>query len=341
MRRTPYIAGQGMYCITGEDQSTLTIPVVEVFQAVTAQHQLIDRVAEAPNGLAVRIWPETNQWKVTNETSGFHITVMAIHCAMEMAIVIVAGLRLFRWNGPLLSIGPVCLILLIVSAVVRFAETFLDPALTYRVIAPCELAASLVIAHAPFFFSSGILLCFYWAECLKSSKVKATPFISDYKWPAIIVIATLFIAQIVCSALWQIVGAHNFNPLTIVLALYTIVSVVLTVCYIICSVNVYRRLQSKSVQRAAETIKTAFRFALSTSGYVIFAICIILQYPFSGIPWPYKILINIAVFGMNLASILQVTGYSNPSNSASRGATAISTSKYAEPLSLSNTSITP
>lgn len=312
------VPGQSMYYITSIDQTLLTIPVVEIFQATGAPNQILSLVKQ-DSGLYVSVWPQENQWKKTNEAVGYHLTAGIINSLLELIVIAIGAYRLFGWfqsGMQLLSIGPVCILLLMTAASFFFASTFIDPFTTYRIV-HFTGAMILVTGGLPFFFTSGILLTFFWAETLAASKIQAVPFISEYKWPAAIAIFVLFAAEISCTAALITIPVSNFNPAYITQVINLIVAIVLTVCYIMCAKKIAERLKEYTTPSHKKSSKKqvramTIRFTASTAGYIAFVILMILTIPYVETPWPYKIIMHLLYLSVNLASILQVWTFKPP-----------------------------
>lgn len=313
------VPGQSMYYITGQDQMPLNIPVVEVFQPTGAPNQILELV-EQNGGLYAAIWPQDNEWKHVNETVAFHLIASIINSVLELAIILIAIWRIFCWwrsGAHLIGIAPVCILLYLISASVFFAATFLDPATTYRIYS-FRTSMVLLLGGLPFFFSAGILLTYFWAETLNAAKVQATPFISEYKWPAAVTIFVLFAAEISCTAALITVPVSSFNPAYVTEVINVIVAITLTVCYVMCAVKIAKRLgegskTSKSTSSKKRNVRSmAWRFAASTSGYIVFVILMFLEIPYVEKPWPFKIILHLIYLAVNFSSLLQVWSFKAP-----------------------------
>jgi hypothetical protein len=316
--------GQGMYLIDGSDQKSLNVPVVEVYQFKTAKKSLYEAMKNhLSTGLPVTIWPQTNEWKTCNENA-FQAVWNVILSFMEILILMVAFKRLHEWwEAPRLSvvsIGPICIILEVISALIRLAYTSVDPFWSYRML-PDLGSQILMTAHLPFMFSSGILLTFFWAETLLTTRIKVSPFISEYRKSAFAVIAMLFVLEIACTTARLLVPVTSFNPGYLVQVFYVLVAIVLTVCYLVCAIQLARRLQAIS-KRKVYIRQMALRFSISTSGYILIIITIALSLAFISNPWGRKILSNGLFLGANLTALLQVYSFRPPT--ASLGTTTSS-----------------
>jgi hypothetical protein len=312
------VPGQGMYYVTGDDQLDLTIPVVEVYQRKAEGSNRLS-AAIPPNGGSIEIqcWPMTNQWKEANDKAAFQIVWNVILSSLEIGIICLSLLRLDRWfhqpGTSIFSIGPLCIVTELLGAIVRFALTVVDPYFSLRLL-PAVPGMILTSASFPFAFASGILLTFFWAESLSSYRVQATPFIADYKKSAIVVIVILFVGEFSTSITRALVPVRgSFSPIYLAQAFYVITATTLIVCYLICAYKITQKLKSFNRGRKSFVRKMTLRFALSTSGYVLFIVVGIISIPLLTRPWPFKVLLNLLAFSCNLAGILQVYGLSPPS----------------------------
>jgi len=293
------------------DENKLTIPVVEVFEIASHKTSLFNNFPAT--GLQVSIWPQDNPWKRANDKAAYQVTWNVILSGMQIAIIVVSIIRLNQWalsDTGLLAIGPACIILEAISAVLRSACTFVDPFLSFRVI-PMPAADIIITVHLPFQLSCGILLTFYWAETLTKNKIKAVPFVSEYKKTAFFVIALLFGGEIATSAARALTAITVVNSVYFTLALYVLVAGALTVSYVICAVQIRNRLsESKAPRRSIRNL--TIRLVLSTTGYVMFIILTILLIPYLATPWGWKICLNLIFFSTNITGILQVYSFVPP-----------------------------
>lgn len=302
--------GQGMYYQESGDQRDLNIPVIEIYQVVrSSAHALINAVG--PDGIEVSIWPQENQWKKANDNIIFQIVLNVILSGMEVAILVLGILRINRWSSPscsrLSSIGPVCIMLEMVGALLRLIETVVDPFFTFRIY-PATFGLILLTSSFPFLLTSGILLTFFWAETLKASRVQASPFIAEYKKSAAIVVFALFAGEIAASVTRVVLPVTGkFNPAYISQGFYVITCVILVVCYLLCAHEITKRISSGKFSKRKRYIRNMnIRFAVSTSGYIIFILSTIASIILVTYPWGWKIVFNLMFFGLNIAGLLQV-----------------------------------
>jgi len=306
------VPGQGMYYTEYKfDEGKLTVPVVEVYEAFKSAASLHKHFP--PEGVQVCLWPEPNDWKKANDVQGFQVAWNAVLSAMQVAIIGIGLLRLNMWarsETGLYAIGPMCILLECISSAIRCACTFVDPFMSFRVM-PAQAAEVLVTVAFPFQFACGILLTFYWAETLTKNKIMAAPFVSEYKKSALLVIAILFVCEIITSATRTALPITSFNPVYFSQALYVIVAAALTVSYIICAVQIRNRVASTNAPKRSLRNLT-IRFTISTVGYVMFIVLIILSIPYMGKPWGWKILFNLIFFSVNITGLLQIYSFVPP-----------------------------
>lgn len=311
--------GQAMYWkLIGGDESRLTLPVVEAFERFKNPSALIHRFSSSDE-VAVSLWPQINPWKQANDVIAFQVTWNVILSAMQMAIIAIGLLRLRLWYfsaAGLLSIGPVCILLECASSAIRSVTTFVDPFITFKTI-PSPVAEILITAPMPFQLASGILLTFYWAETLSNSKVQASPFISEYKKSAMAVIAILFLCEIATSAARAPLAITGFKLVYFSQTLYVLVAAALTISYTICAIQIRNRLAASRVTKRAIR-KMTIRFLLSTGGYIMFIVLIILLVPYMTKPWGWKILFNLIFLSSNGTALLQVYSFVPPQSISSK-----------------------
>jgi len=279
--------------------------------------------------MEVSIYPQENQWKKANDVVGFQIFLDVVHTGLETAILIVGLWRIHQWTTPscgrLLSIGPVCIALEIVAAVLRLVYTVVDPFWTFRIY-NAFFGMVMMTISMPFSLSSGILLTFFWAETLKASSIKAHPFIAEYKKSACLVIFVLFAGEIISNVVRTKVPVKGkFNTVYLTQAFYIVTCIILVICYLVCAHEITRRLSSGGTVKRKRYIRNMnIRFALSTAGYIIFIISMAASIPVVSHPWGFKCVFNGMYLGLNIAGILQVYSLQpqgNHSSTSSRGTT--------------------
>lgn len=309
------VPGQTMYVVTGGSQAGLTIPVVEIFQVVADTKQPLSK-SIPDQGMEVSLWPEENAWKVANDKTGFQVTMNLFICLWAIIIVGIGILRLNQWwSGPgwrFITIGTVCIGFEIISAALRIALCIVDPFWSFRIISdPAQNI--LITVNLPFTFAAGILLTFFWAETLKSQRIRASPFISEYRKSAITVIIVLFVAEITTAILrWKLASYSAFNPTWVSQALYAITAIVLTICYIICAVKIREKLREIGGNKKRKIRNMTLRVAGSTFGYLAFTCFLIALIPCLNYPWAFKFLLNGVAISSNFWSTLQVYSFQPP-----------------------------
>lgn len=309
------VPGQTMYVISERDQRDLSIPVAEIFQSDSKNPGSLLRAVNGEQ-LQVALWPQKNAWKEANETMAFQVTLSVILCFSALAVILIGIWRLNEWwrgsGWRLVTIGTVCIVLEMISAGIRFAYILVDPFWTYRVYT--DIAQNILLtSNLPFTLASGILLTFFWAETLRTTRVKASPFISEYRKSAISVIVFLFVAEITTAVLRVYLASFStFNPTWISQALYVLTSIILTICYIICAVKIRQRIKSMSENRRKTIRNMTLRFTGSTLGYIAFTIMLIALIPCLNYPWAFKVLLNGIALAENFWAILQVYSFQPP-----------------------------
>jgi hypothetical protein len=187
----------------------------------------------------------------------------------------------------------------------------------------CILNLDLLTLGGLFFFSSLFWFFFFWflstgAETLSKSNVRAVPFISAYKWASIATVIGLFLIEIICSALRAILKDSPVSPIFISIAIYLITATALIVCYITCAVAIAKRIGAFGGQGRKGKIRTmSLRIALSSGGYVIVVISIIMFAIFSQRVWGRSMTLNSVFIGLNLAGFMQVFALKPVKTSAS------------------------
>lgn len=133
------------------------------------------------------------------------------------------------------------------------------------------------------------------------------PFISHYKWPAAAAICALFFIEILCDALRASTSKTGNWSIYISLVLYTIVAIVLVVCYITTAVLIMRKISQLGVKSGKDIIKSlTYRMVTSSAGYIIVIAALISYAIFSQLILGRGITLNLVFIGFNLAGISQV-----------------------------------
>lgn len=152
LRARTGVPGQTMYLVTGKSQADLNVPVIEIFQEDAHDSDSISSLLDSEQMIQVSIWAQVNEWKVANDKTAFQVVFDVIHCFMSFGVMMIGCWRLYEWWKPedavWISIGPVCLILEIVGAAIRFAYCLVDPIWTFRVLP--DSASFLLTFNCPF-----------------------------------------------------------------------------------------------------------------------------------------------------------------------------------------------
>lgn len=137
---TSDVPGSPMYyLVTGNYQESLTIPVVEGYQYLSATPDALWTLLQTSStGLPVQILPQPNKWKIVAETSGFQIPFTVLISLIELAVVALGVWRMAGWilnpGAVLFSIGPVCIVLHMCSSLIKLVFMLVDPFWTYRIL---------------------------------------------------------------------------------------------------------------------------------------------------------------------------------------------------------------
>lgn len=140
------------------------------------------------------------------------------------------------------------------------------------------------------------------AETLVKSNIKATPFISKFKWAAIAVIVVLFVIEAITTAL-RAVFPRSVLPDYVSAVVAFIVDVTLVVCYISAAVAIARRIGKR---RKRIVRQMTIRITVSSLGYFIcIAGIIAFALAFQNV-WGRGMTLNAIFVGFNLAGLMQV-----------------------------------
>lgn len=150
------IPGDGMFAVDGKDRRTINFPVVE---ASAGRGGDPGKIKE---GTYVTIKVEKNPWKAAKDTVFPVLAASALSiCEAITMVIIIYRLHQFAMSSiPMISIGPICLLLELISTMLRFAYTIVDPFFVHRML-PYVASSTLFTLHFPFTMASGVLLTFY------------------------------------------------------------------------------------------------------------------------------------------------------------------------------------
>lgn len=149
-----------MFLVDGSDRKRLKIPVFETM--VRDRHHEFTKLGPDTR---VTMFPQPNHYDLKARRS-FQLFANLFQSFFEMAIIVLGLYRLRQFfyfsEGQFifLSIGPVCIVLEIIGALLRLAYTTVDPFYTYRMM-PETASYILVTISFPFTLSAGILLTFF------------------------------------------------------------------------------------------------------------------------------------------------------------------------------------
>lgn len=149
-----------MYTIDGSNRKELKIPVFE-----TMVRSSKSPFVTLPPDTYITMQIQPNHY-ISRNKEKFQAFMNVFQTLLEFAIVIVGLYRLRQFfyfsegQFHFLSIGPVCIVLEIIGALLRVACTSVDPFFTYRLM-PNEASLILISVSFPFTLSAGILLTFF------------------------------------------------------------------------------------------------------------------------------------------------------------------------------------
>jgi hypothetical protein len=152
--------GQNMYFVDLSDQSSINVPVVEVFQSKKARNSLFKLPENVE--MSVNLYPEVNPWKTVNENK-FQLVANIVLSLLELGIISIAVYRLvlfWRYEGLQLSLAQVCLTTELIATLLRLGYTMVDPFWSYRIYHN-RASMFLLTLHMPFSLTAGILLTFF------------------------------------------------------------------------------------------------------------------------------------------------------------------------------------
>ena len=140
------------------------------------------------------------------------------------------------------------------------------------------------------------------AETVSKSNIKVLPFISQYKWVAIVVIVFLFAIEIVLSTV-RALYPNSVAPSYASPVVAFIVQLTLIVCYLSAAVAIIRRIGSrgKTIVR-----RMTIRIAVSCLGYIICLAAIVAFSLSYQAVWGRGMTLNAIFLGLNLAGLMQV-----------------------------------
>jgi hypothetical protein len=330
VRDYKFATGFGMYLVDGSDRTSLSIPVFEgrynnKFQSGDCKTPVV-RFTKVPHGTAVIIRPLPNLFKRAAD-SPFQL-ILAIILSLWQIFIITFGLfRIYQLciisQIPFHTSGPICCLLEAIGAAIRLAYTCTDPFWAWRIL-PDSGSQMLITLSFPFSLTAGILLTFWWAEMLRKTKLKVTPFVSSYRNTAIFVIVLLFAIELICSSLrafgQKLPAASSIAQISALV--YCVVALTLTICYVACAYGIFQKLNQLPGNTSASTKNRnmhlfAIRVIMSAAGYIIF-VCATIGFAIAfRAPWGRQLTMNLGFIGHNWAATMQVIATRPPKQTKS------------------------
>lgn len=146
------------------------------------------------------------------------------------------------------------------------------------------------------------------AETLRTTQIKASPFVSQYRTVAILACVVLFVIELVCTILRTVLPQTTYNATTASIAFYIVVTVILTICYIATTVAIMKRINEMSANRSERIRLMTVRFLLSSVGFVATIILEICAAILQGDPWGAIVSYPLLFAALNFTTLLQVLG---------------------------------
>jgi len=147
------------------------------------------------------------------------------------------------------------------------------------------------------------------AETLRRTKIRASPFISDYRYAAVATCVLLFAAEITIDVLRITLSNTRFSPVVITVVFYVVVQLVLIVSYLACAISIHSRIENMGSGKVERLRHMTIRFAVSSGGYILTVIFdVITAATSSKNAWATQILYNLIFLSLNWTAMMQIIG---------------------------------
>lgn len=158
------------------------------------------------------------------------------------------------------------------------------------------------------------------AETLRTTQIKASPFVSEYRTIAVGVCIFLFVMEVVAITVRSTSPRTYIAATYVTLVVYTIITIILTVCYIITAVAILNRIKEMGAAKTKRVRSMTIRFLLSACTYIIFIIFEIAYGIIQTRPWGSVIIYPLLFAALDATTLLQVLGL-RPIGARSRAVT--------------------
>ena len=144
----------------GKEMRSISVPVLEAPWPRASLDWTV-----LPEGTHLEIQVEQNPWKEKLEQTKYQVVIGALLSFWSAFLIIFGVFRILQFyfsenSFSIFSIGPICLLLEVVAATIRFIHTIVDPFWVARIY-PTQLSNALTTIHVPILFASGILITFF------------------------------------------------------------------------------------------------------------------------------------------------------------------------------------
>lgn len=145
---------------------------------------------------------------------------------------------------------------------------------------------------------------------------------SQYRTVAISACVALFLVEIITTILRSAVPSTTSNATTAAIAIYIAVTAILTVCYIITTIAIMKRINEMSSSRSERVRLMTVRFLLSSVGYIATIVLEICSAILQGDPWGAMVSYPLLFATLNFTTLLQVLGLRPIAPQSAKTATA-------------------
>jgi hypothetical protein len=189
---------------------------------------------------------DANPWREFRRSVAVPWRVVFTILSATVSVIALAHLIAYvKIYGPLVSVPQVCLAIATVANIFRTIYNALDPVyLGVAFTGPGAHMTSTISIPANIIMT--LLIAFYWAELLDSSKVKVTAFLSKMKIPFILISIVVTVFEIASSGARAALLPNVDFIATITVILYLIITVAMTIFFIITGTRVLLYIRSSS-----------------------------------------------------------------------------------------------
>lgn len=307
----------------GGNYNNIPINVVEVsYNSYIELTYLISEAQALNESLMIYVASgEFNPWSQQFDSwvNIFFYSVMLGIISLFLVIWAAYKLYLFiRINGISYSVPIVLLIIQIIINTIRMVIFMVDPIFSRRIFS--NLANNVLITFPlPITIMSVLLICFYWIELLRKSKLKRPPlFLDKLQIPYWIFFVAIMAGELTSSILRGLGSSLTIKAVAIISYIYFALTILLVILFFYVGIKLFLDLKSSNRKFKSNTgkrlIRTTKVLLSSIFGQILYALALMIisttTYYYQ--PWGFWFLNTTAYIGEIWVSLMIIIGIHPP-----------------------------